>query len=65
MLDDKTRVASCHRLLQSSILHWWSMEKYFDSLSDTSDDFKTLWSAIAYGDWKLVQEMETIMKDIA
>jgi hypothetical protein len=65
MLDGKTRVASCHRLLQSSILHWWGMEKYFESLSNSSDDFKTIWSAISYGDWKLIQEMEAIMKDIA
>ena len=33
LLDGKTRVASCHKLLQSSILHHWSLKYYYQSLS--------------------------------
>ena len=65
MLDGKTRVASCHRLLQSSILHFWTLEKYYESVSNSSDDFIAIWEALNSNDWLLIQEMEAIMKDIA
>ena len=65
ILDGKTRVASCHRLLQSSILHFWTMQKYYESVSNSGDDFKGIWEALNSSDWQLIQEMEAIIKDLA
>ena len=65
ILDGKTRVASCHRLLQSSILHFWIMQKYYESVSNSGDDFKGIWEALNSSDWQLIQEMEAIIKDLA
>jgi hypothetical protein len=65
ILDGKTRVASCHRLLQSSILHFWTMQKFYESVSNSGDDFKGIWEALDSSDWLLIQEMESVMKDLA
>jgi hypothetical protein len=65
IIDGKTRVASCHRLLQTSILHFWTLQKYYESVANSSDDFKDIWEALSSSDWLLIQEMESIMKDLS
>lgn len=66
LLDGKTRVASCHKLLQSSILHHWSLKHYSQSIGHTpNDEFHRLWKSLQDVDWRLIREMEAIMKDLA
>ena len=65
ILDGKTRVASCHRLLQSGILHFWTLQRYYESVANSSDDFKDIWEDLNSSDWLLIQEMESIMKDLS
>jgi hypothetical protein len=54
-LDGLTRVASCHRLLQTLMLHYFAMERYY-----CNDMFTGMWDAIIQGDWVLIQENESL-----
>ena len=41
------------------------MQKYYESVSNSGDDFKGIWEALNSSDWQLIQEMEAIIKDLA
>ena len=69
--DGVTRVSSVHRLLKGTILHHWSLKKYYDVIKPKTinkkekDKFMVAWDSLEIEHWKLVLEMECIMKDIA
>ena len=59
-MDGITRVASCSKLLQTSILHKFAMSKLYTQLDDLNDDFSKLWEAMSDEDWQLVVELEAL-----
>ena len=65
--DDMTRVSSVHRLLQTAIIHYFGLMKYYYHLSskDKNDKFVKLWEKLDDEDWLLITEMEVLMRDIA
>jgi hypothetical protein len=59
-LDGLTRVASCHRLLQTSMLNYFAMEHYYLDAAIDNNMFTGLWDAITQDDWVLVQEIKSL-----
>jgi hypothetical protein len=59
-MDGLTQVASCHRLLQTSMLHYFAMERYYRDAAIDNDMFTGLWDAITQDDWVVVQEIESL-----
>jgi hypothetical protein len=58
-LDGLTQVASCHRLLQTSMLHYFLMERYYWNAAIDNDMFTGLWDANTQDDWVLVKAIES------
>ena len=59
-MDGTTRVASCSKFMQTSILHKFAMSKLYAQVDELKDDFTKLWEAMTDEDWQLVVELEAL-----
>jgi hypothetical protein len=60
LIDGMTRVASCHKLFQTSILHYYAMDRLYRDLVAENDEFIELWKNLSPECWTLVQELESL-----
>jgi hypothetical protein len=65
-LDGFTRVASCHKLLQTSILHYYAMKKlYTDDLEQLNNsEFVPLFASVSEQSWLIAAEMESLTSQL-
>ena len=68
--DGATRVSSVHELLSTTLLHYYSMQQYYEKLQrpqaqKKKDKFGLAWESLTPDHWQLVAEIEAMMRPIA
>jgi hypothetical protein len=59
-IDGITRVASCHKFLQTSMLHYYAMDRLYRDSKGKDEDFTELWTTMPKEFSTLVKEMERL-----
>jgi hypothetical protein len=59
-IDGTTRVASCSKLFQTSVQHYFAMSKLHSKVREEGDDtFTRLWEDITVAEWELIMKSLT------